>query len=169
MPHPRQRSATRRRPDVTASRIRTLERALARLTTKHAPEDVMRQRAEIVLAQVPGISVAVLIASDRARYVDANAAATLLTGYSRSELLQMTVWDLTPTPRRNLGLRLWRDFLRRGRMRGHYQVRRKDGTLVRARYVAVANVLPGIHVSALTTPALIAQLASGALSGPKAT
>jgi hypothetical protein len=74
----------------------------------------------------------------------------MLTGYTRSELLKMTVWDLTSTPRRNSGLWLWRDFLRRGRMRGHYQVRRKEGTLVTTRYVAVANVLPGIHVSALS-------------------
>jgi len=38
--------------------------------------------------------------------------------------------------------------------------------LVTARYMPVAHVLPGLHVSALTTPALIAELGSGALSGP---
>jgi PAS domain S-box-containing protein len=146
--------------------MRALERALGRLNAKDAPEDVMRRRAEVILAQVASLSVAVLIANNRARYVDANAAATILTGYTRSELLRMTVWDLTPTPRRNLGLRLWRDFIRRGRMRGNYQIRRKDGVLVTARYVALAHVLPGLHVSALTTAALIAELTSGALSGP---
>jgi hypothetical protein len=34
-------------------------------------------------------------------------------------------------------------------MSGIYQVRKKNGAIVRARYVAVANVLPGVHVSAL--------------------
>jgi PAS domain S-box-containing protein len=143
------RTAIPRAMDLSARRIRQLEQALAELTTTAAPEDVTRHRAELVLAHLADISIAVLIANDRGRYVDANARAPILTGYTRNELLKMAVWDLTPTPRHGLGLRLWREFLRRGRMRGNYQVRRKNGTIVTARYVAVANVLPGIHVSAL--------------------
>ena len=108
----------------------------------------------MVLAQVAGISVAVLIANDHGRYIDANAAAVSLTGYSRAELLKMDFSQLTPDGAGALGPRLWRAFLRRGRMRGIYKLRRKDGAIVRARYVAVANVLPGIHVSALTVPRL---------------
>jgi PAS domain S-box-containing protein len=106
----------------------------------------------VVLSQVAGISVAVLIANDHGRYIDANAAAVSLTGYSRAELLKMDLSRLTPDGGGALGPRLWRAFLRRGRMRGTYKLRRKDGTVVDARYVAVANVLPGIHVSALTVP-----------------
>jgi PAS domain S-box-containing protein len=139
--------------------MRALERALARLAMKDAPEVVMRQRAEIVLGQIAGIAVAVLIANDHARYIEANAAAAQLTGYSRQELMRMAVWDLTPPMRQRLGQRLWRDFLKRGRMRGRYQIQRKDGTVVAARYFAVANVLPGVHVSALSTTELEATLA----------
>jgi PAS domain-containing protein len=73
-----------------------LERVLARLATTEAPEALMRRRAELVLAQVAHIAVAVLIANDRACYVDANAAAERLTGYPRSELLRMAIWDPTP-------------------------------------------------------------------------
>ena len=113
---------------------------------------MLRQRAEVVLAQVSGISVAVLIANDHARYIDANAAAVSLTGYSRAELLKMDLSDLTPGGVSRMGPKLWRAFLRRGRMRGIYTLRRKNGSIVRARYVAVANVLPGIHVSALSVP-----------------
>jgi PAS domain S-box-containing protein len=140
--------------------MRALERTLARLSTNDAPEAVLRQRSEVVLSQIAGVAVAVLVANDSARYVEANEAAALLTGYSRAELVTMAVWDLTPTPRTRLGQRLWRDFLRRGRMRGHYQIRQKDGTIVTARYFAIANVLPGLHVSALSTPALIKELSA---------
>jgi len=112
----------------------------------------LRQRAEVVLAQVAGISVAVLIANDHARYIDANAAASSLTGYSRAELLTMDLSQLAPGGAGAMGSKLWRAFLKRGRMRGIFTLRKKDGTIVRARYVAVANVLPGIHVSALTVP-----------------
>jgi PAS domain S-box-containing protein len=137
--------------------MRQLEHALAGLATKAAPEDVTRRRAELVLAHLADVSIAVLIANDRGRYVDANARAPILTGYTRNELLKMAVWDLTPAARHGLGLRLWREFLRRGRMRGNYQLRRKNGTVVTARYVAVANVLPGIHVSALARRSRVAS------------
>lgn len=142
-----------KRIDVSAQRIRQLERALDRLVVRRAPEDVLRQRAEIVLAQVTSVSAAVLIANDHARYIDANAAACALTGYTRAELLRMNLWDLTPERPGRIGQKLWRAFRLRRRMRGIYQLRRKDGSIVTARYVAVADVLPGIHVSAMTTSA----------------
>jgi PAS domain S-box-containing protein len=101
----------------------------------------------------------VLIANDHARYIDANHAATLLTGYTHAELLKMDLWRLTPEGPGRLGPRLWRAFLKRGRMRGNYRLRCKDGSVLTARYVAVANVLPGVHLSALTTPELMRTLA----------
>jgi PAS domain S-box-containing protein len=112
----------------------------------------MQRRARAVLKSLKNLPVAVLIANDRGRYVDVNRAASVLTGYTRRELLARAVWDLTPGVRQTLGRRLWREFLVRGRMAGIYQLRSKHGTLVRARYVAMANVLPGVHVSALTLP-----------------
>ena len=113
------------------------------------PEAEIRRRAEAVRAQLAGLPAAILIADDRGRYIDVNEAATRLTGYSRAELLKMSVWDLTPEVRQALGRRLWREFIARGRMSGLYQLRRKGGRLVRPRYVAASNVLPGIHVSLL--------------------
>jgi PAS domain S-box-containing protein len=138
-----------KRRRAPAGTIRQLQRALALLTTLAPPEDVVRERAETVLSHLAGIPIPILIANNGGHYVDVNTAAARLTGYTRAELLRMSVWDLTPSPRRALGLRLWRAFLERGRMTGRYELRRRDGTAVRARYFAVANVLPGVHVSAL--------------------
>jgi PAS domain S-box-containing protein len=132
-----------------AGTIQQLQRALASLTTFAPSEDIVRARAETVLSHLAGIPIPMLIANNGGHYVDANRAAAQLTGYTRTELLQMSVWDLTPDPRRTLGLRLWRAFLRRGRMRGKYEIRRQDGSVVKTSYFAVANVLPGVHISAL--------------------
>jgi PAS domain S-box-containing protein len=132
-----------------AATIRQLQRALDILTTHAAAEDVIRARAETLLAYLEHVPLAILIADNQARYVDANHAASVLTRYARAELIGLALWDLTPTPRRTLGRRLWRDFLRRGRMTGRYDLRRKNGTFVRANYFAVGNVLPGVHVSVL--------------------
>ena|SRR5689334_22577319 len=154
-----------RRTKTTRSReprrsIRQLERALARLTTVAPPEDVVRERAHALLTHLAGVKLPILIANNRARYVDVNAAAAAATGYTRQELLRMHLWDLTPIPNRALGGRLWRAFLRRGRMTGRYALRRRDGSIVEADYLAVANVLPGVHVSALS---VVKQRRSAAL------
>ena len=113
----------------------------------------MARRARAVVKSLTSLTVAVLIANDAGRYIDVNRAASRLTGYTRRELLTRSVWDLTPNVRQTLGRRLWREFLERGRMSGVYTLGTKKGAIVRARYVAVANVLPGIHVSALSMAA----------------
>jgi PAS domain S-box-containing protein len=140
-----------RRPDLSARTIRRLTSALAAVYIENRrPELTMQRRARAVLRSLKELPVAVLIANDRGHYVDVNRAACALTGYTRRELLSCSVWHLTPNVRQALGRRLWQEFLHRGRMSGTYHVRKKDGTIVKARYVALANVLPGVHVSALS-------------------
>ena len=129
--------------------MRQLTRALDKLTVTAPAEAVVRARAEALLAYLADVPVAILVANNRARYVDANRQAIALTGYSRSQLISMALSDLTPNPNVAMGRRLWRDFLRRGRMGGRYPIRRKNGTLLKVDYLAIANVLPGVHVSAL--------------------
>jgi PAS domain S-box-containing protein len=139
--------------------VRSLERALSAIDRDGRPEAELRKRAETVREALAGLSAGVLIANDSGRYIDANRGAALLTGYTRAELLRMSVWDLTPRTHRGRGERLWRDFMSRGRMAGMYPIRRKDGRIVRPRYAAASNVLPGVHVSVLATANLAATLA----------
>lgn len=136
--------------------MRTLQRALADIEhNERRPEAELRRRAETVRKQLSGLPAAVLIANNRGHYIDANRAATVLTGYSRAELLGMSVPDLTVDVSRTRARHLWQQFIDRERMSGVYPVLRKDGKVVRARYIAAANVLPGIHVSLLVTAALV--------------
>lgn len=92
---------------------------------------------------------AILLADDAARYVDANPAACALLGYSREELLRMSVWDITPAPNRESGLDLWRRFIAAGTLSGEYTLRCKDGSTRETEFRAVARVLPGLHLSVL--------------------
>ena len=105
-----------------------------------------------MLDAVANVPCAILIANNRGRYVTVNDAAVTLTGYSRAELLRMSVSDLTPAPRADEGQTLWRRFLEDGRMRGIYDIQRKDGSSVRVEFVALANVVEGLHLSALIRP-----------------
>jgi PAS domain S-box-containing protein len=156
MKRSRRRSAPRRSTDPAAAAIRALRKAIAAIQETPATPDVEnRNRAHELLQRLADVPVAMLVANNQGRYVDANAAAVFLTGYPRRELLRCSVWDLTPASRLGPGEALWRAFLSRERMAGRYRLRRKNGRIVEARYVAIANVLPGLHVSALATAALV--------------
>ncbi len=89
---------------------------------------------------------AILLVDDEARYVDANPAACALLGYSREELLRMTVWDITPPPNYELCHELWNAFIAAGSQSGEYTLRRKDGTSIDAGYRAVSTIRPGLHL-----------------------
>ena len=159
-PSPIRRRAAARTSDPAARAIRALRLAIAAVQAEGGPPDrVNRNRAHELLQRLSDVPVAMLVADNAGRYVDANAAAVFLTGYDRAELLRRSVWDLTPPQREGVGRALWRAFLSRHRMAGRYRIRRKSGRMVEARYVAIANVLPGLHVSALATAALVRRFA----------
>lgn len=92
----------------------------------------------------------VLVADNQGRYVDANEEAVRALGFTREELLQLSVWDLTPHARELDGLILWQDFIRQGQQAGDYVLRTKDGRLLACSYSARANVRPGRHEARLT-------------------
>ncbi len=145
-----------RRGDPAARAIAELRRAIAVIQAEGGSADrIARNRAGELLRRLADLPVAMLVADNRGRYVDANAAAAFLTGYAHAELLRRSVWDLTPDAHRGRGQALWRLFLARERMAGWYPLRKKSGRIVNARYVAIANVLPALHVSALATPAIV--------------
>ena len=92
---------------------------------------------------------AMLLADGESRFIDANPAACALTGYSQGELTRLKVRDLTPSPAQDSGLRMWREFLLRGKMAGEYRIRRKDGIFVDVEFRSVADILPGMHLSVM--------------------
>lgn len=96
-----------------------------------------------------------MVADDRGRYVEANDMACRLLGYTRQELLQLSVWDLTPQPHEVEGLILWKEFIEAGFQAGIYWLACKDRSLVEVAYRAKANVAPGRHVSRLVPHASI--------------
>lgn len=132
--------------------IRELRQALAVIHEEGGTADrVSRKRAEALITRLRDLPVALLVADNRGRYVDVNSAAVFFTGYTRAELLRRSVWDLTPVSQQGRGQALWRAFLGREQMSGTYLLRKKNGRVVKARYFAASNVLPGLHLSALAT------------------
>jgi PAS domain-containing protein len=109
-----------------------------------------RTPVRVVSGYIARSTMAALVADDGGYYVAANEAALALTGFSREELLERSVSDLTAAGDAAVEERLWNSFVRSDHQRGSYSLRRKDGSTAHVLYDAYANVAPGVHVSFLT-------------------
>ena len=89
----------------------------------------------------------ILLMDDAGHFVDANPSMCQLLGYSREELLKLSVWDITTAPDRERIPDLMASFLSAGTQSGEYTLLCKDGTTRVADYRAVANMLPGLHLA----------------------
>jgi PAS domain S-box-containing protein len=111
----------------------------------------MRGRTQPLLERIARSPlVSVLVADNDARWIEANAPACALTGYSRDELLRMTVTDLF-TEHHNRFDRSWQRFLGRGHFVGACRLRQHSGQLITVECVASTNVMPGLHVGTLAS------------------
>lgn len=90
---------------------------------------------------------AILLTDDTSRFVDANPAACALLGYTREELLRLLVRDVIPAENLELFRDLARDFFAVGKQCGEYALVGKNGAALVAGYCAVANIVPGLHMS----------------------
>ena len=104
----------------------------------------------LLRTQLEAFRAAALAADNAGRYIAVNERAAALTGYSRTELLGMTVRDLTPAMRQDNVDELWPRFIHAGSQAGDYVLQRKDGTPLAVHYAAYASVAPGVHVSVIT-------------------
>ncbi len=90
---------------------------------------------------------AIAIADDHGRYIDVNPAACKLFGVSRDQLLGSSGADFAD-PDLDFS-QTWHQFLQTGEMSGEFCLHRPDDSLCWVEFAAVANYLPGRHLSIL--------------------
>lgn len=110
------------------------------------PDDATLQHLGGAIAALP---FAALIADRHGRYVAVNEAALRLTGFSEEQLLKKALPDLTGSPDAGVSEVLWRAFLDQKHQRGEFALQRHGGAHILVRYEALADVIPGYHVSFL--------------------
>src|SRR4029079_13772929 len=79
---------------------------------------------------------------------EANPSACTLLGYTREEILGRSVTDITDASFHDHIAPVWDEFLRGRLHEGEWPLRRKDGAVRITEFRAVANVLPGVPMSA---------------------
>ena len=129
----------------------------ARLFEQTRREIKERQRTEAALetrqAHLRGLFEnaldAIMLIDDDAHYIDANPAACALLGYSLNELRQMSVFEIA-APAYRVGFdQTWQRFRELRTQQGEYVVQHKDGSPIDVDLRAVANIVPGVHMSIL--------------------
>lgn len=92
----------------------------------------------------------VLIADDRAYYVEANRAACALLNRSRDQLVGQHLSTVVAPGRQPEVDVQWRAFIRDGAQQGVFEVALPDGNSRLVQFDARANFVPGLHCSFLT-------------------
>ena len=119
------------------------------VTERRRAERALQQSQERLQALFDNTQDAIFLADESGRYVDANPAASMITGYSRDEIVGKKVGDFGPPRLRERGRQLLQEVVRMGRLTGEYTVVRKDGTEIETEFRAVANFQPGLHLSVI--------------------
>ena len=130
---------------------RRLYRTLADLmkdALAHPPQPAaIEVQARQLLIHVGSARSSIVLANDEARCMAANAAACRLTGYSETELLARSVWDLAPLDASQHARMLWDRFLVNGECAGAFLMVQKDGATVAIQLCAQTNIAPGLHAT----------------------
>jgi PAS domain S-box-containing protein len=87
--------------------------------------------------------IAIFVADEDMRYLAVNRRACDLLGYTRTELLEMHVSDVSPTP---LASQLFDRLVRRGSQSGTISFRHRDGRELPASYEARETTMAGMRV-----------------------
>lgn len=110
-------------------------------------------------------TTAILVAGDDRRYVDANPAALLLTGYTRRQLLARRVDDLVAPDAAHPVAECWTRFLETGAATATLDLVVARGRRIRVGHSSVANAGAGLHVS-IVVPLRRRDAPDGRVAGP---
>ena len=107
----------------------------------------LREREQMLRAIFEGALDGMLLADDEGKYVDANPAACALFGLGRDALIGRRIGEFAAPDYTTSDE--WTAFGEKGRLRGFFPLVRPDGERRTLEYNAVADVLPGLHLSVL--------------------
>ncbi len=100
------------------------------ITDRKMAEDALRKSEEKYRAYIQNALEGIFISDKTGRYLDVNPSACRLTGYTRDEMLNLTIADLSGPGDHGAGLNGFKTLLTDGRVVREILLKRKDGTLV---------------------------------------
>jgi PAS domain S-box-containing protein len=133
-------------PQLSEGRVVGVLGVVREVTARVRAEEALAQSCRRLEALFDNAPDAIALLDAEYRFLDPNPATCILLGYTREELLGLTVLDVTPPDDLDRAHEIIGRFAASGTFVGDYRLRRKDGTLRDAELRAVANILPGLHM-----------------------
>jgi PAS domain S-box-containing protein len=112
-----------------------------------AAQEELHRSEQLLRAIFDGALDAMLLADDAGKYVDANPAACELFGLPREQLIGRSIAEFTGSNYDEAAA--YESFREHGHARGHFPLRRLDGSQRTLDYSSVANVARGLHLTVL--------------------
>jgi PAS domain S-box-containing protein len=101
-------------------------------------QQTLQESEDRLLMYIEKAPIAIFVMTSDGQYTDANPYACVMTGYSREELLQMGIRELTGAQEAYEELPLFDQLKQRGTARGETKVRKRDGSELWLQIDAVA-------------------------------
>jgi diguanylate cyclase (GGDEF)-like protein/PAS domain S-box-containing protein/putative nucleotidyltransferase with HDIG domain len=98
------------------------------ITELKRSEDAIKLSEKKFSSYIGNAPDGVFVVDDKGQYLEVNRAATEMTGYSKDELLHMTIRDILSEESQEAGMNDFFTLLEKGSMRGSLQYKHKDGT-----------------------------------------
>lgn len=98
------------------------------VTARIAAEDALKQSELKYSSYIENAPYAVFVVDDNGHYLEANHASTLMTGYTRDQLLHMSIADITAPEAMEAALRHFQSLKSSGAMSGELQFVHRDGS-----------------------------------------
>lgn len=108
----------------------------------------IRESEERYRALFTGAVDGILVMDGQGRYVDANPAVCAMLGYTRDEILEKKIGDLSPAEKRELNKTMFQELTHNGKVEGAYALQRQDGQLISVEFTA-AQAGPNLYLAIL--------------------
>jgi len=98
------------------------------ITERKAAADALKESEQKYSSYIENAPDGVFVADEKGNYIEVNRAASEITGYSRKELLQMTLRDITSKGYKTDAMNLFDKLSKDGAVNGVLQYKHKNGT-----------------------------------------
>ena len=100
------------------------------ITERKKAQDALKLSEEKHRNYIENAPDGVFVIDEKGHYIEVNRASSKMTGYSKDELLQMTISDLLTEESQEAGMNHFNNLLEKGSARGSLQHKHKDGTKI---------------------------------------
>jgi diguanylate cyclase (GGDEF)-like protein/PAS domain S-box-containing protein len=98
-------------------------------TTRVRAEHALKESEKKYSSYIENAPYAVFVVDEKGQYIEANNAASIITGYSREQLLEMTIRDITAEESMNEAMRCFTSMLDTGKLSTELKYLHKDGSI----------------------------------------